>query len=291
MRPPFQFKTMKPFLYLFPAAAFLLLVFIYPIFQVFRLSLLKKPTGGDLTLINYQRVIEDPIFWLSTSNNGKLLFVVPIMTVLALLVALLLYEQVRGWRFYRAIIFFPYILAIPIIATTFVYLLGRNGIINVGLREIGLGFLAQDWLGNQTWVIPSIGSAIIYRELGFGVVLFLARLLSLNKSILEAAEIDGANWWQKHIYVTLPQLSSVIKFFIIVELITALSWVFAYVFSMTGGGPGFASTVMEIYIWKHAFSYRSPGIAAAVAVILLAVTSIFIALQFRVRENSLEDGS
>jgi ABC-type sugar transport system permease subunit len=138
-------------------------------------------------------------------------------------------------------------------------------------------------------VIPSIAFVIIYRELGFGVVLFLARLMSLDQEILEAAEMDGANWWQKHIYITLPQMSAVIEFYIIVELITMLSWVFAYVYTMTGGGPGFASTVMEFYIWKHAFAFRSPGIASALAVILLGVTTLLIVLQLRLRRRSLQE--
>jgi ABC-type sugar transport system permease subunit len=137
-------------------------------------------------------------------------------------------------------------------------------------------------------VLPSIGGVIIYRELGFGMVLFLARLMSLDKEILEAAEIDGANWWQMHFYVTLPQMTAVITFFVVVELITMLSWVFAYVYTMTGGGPGFASTIMEFYIWKHAFAFRSPGIASALAVILLATTTVFIVLQLRLRRQTLQ---
>jgi ABC-type sugar transport system permease subunit len=81
----------------------------------------------------------------------------------------------------------------------------------------------------------------------------------------------------------------VLEFFIVVELITMLSWVFAYVFTMTGGGPGFASTVMEFYIWKHAFAFRSPGIASALAVVLLATTTLLIVLQLRLRRKSLEE--
>jgi ABC-type sugar transport system permease subunit len=112
--------------------------------------------------------------------------------------------------------------------------------------------------------------------------------MSLDKETLEAAEIDGANWWQTHWYVTLPQMSAVIQFFVVVELITMLSWVFAYVYTMTGGGPGFASTILEFYIWKHAFAFRSPGIASALAVILLIITTVFIVLQLRLRRGPLE---
>jgi ABC-type sugar transport system permease subunit len=284
-------RTIEPYLYLTPAALLISLVFIYPILWILQTSLWQYNLDGTkgFGFTNYRLVFEDPVFFQVVANNGKLLFSVPIMTVLALFLAIVLFERVRGWMVYRGIVFMPYILAVPVVGTTFVYLLGLNGILNTLLRGVGLNVLAQDWIGSAQWVIPSIAVVIIYRELGFGVVLFLARLMSLDKEILEAAEIDGANWWQKHAYITLPQMSGVIEFFVVVELITMLSWVFAYVYTMTGGGPGFASTVMEFYIWKHAFAFRSPGIASALAVVLLGVTTILIVLQLRLRRRSLEE--
>ncbi|HLA08756.1 MAG TPA: sugar ABC transporter permease [Anaerolineales bacterium] len=284
-------RTIEPYLYLTPAAIFIGLVFFYPIIWILQSSLWQNNLDGTkgFGFTNYRLVFEDPVFFQVVANNGKLLFSVPIMTLIALFLAIVLFERVRGWMVYRGIVFMPYILAIPVVGTTFIYLLGLNGIFNTMLRGVGLGAVAQDWIGSADWVIPSIAAVIIYRELGFGVVLFLARLMSLDKEILEAAEIDGANWWQKHAYITLPQMSAVIEFFVIVELITMLSWVFAYVYTMTGGGPGFASTVMEFYIWKHAFAYRSPGIASALAVVLLGVTTVLIVLQLRLRRRALEE--
>ena len=286
-----SFQTIEPYLYLLPAVVLIVLVFIYPVIWIIQNSLLQTNPDGTkgFGFTNYRLVFDDPIFYQVVLNNGKLLFSVPIMTLIALFLAIILFERVRGWRVYRGIVFMPYILAIPVVGTTFVYLLGLNGIFNTLLRGMGLSALAQDWIGSASWVIPSISVVIIYRELGFGVVLFLARLMSLDKEILEAAEIDGANWWQKHTYVTLPQLSGVIEFFVVVELITMLSWVFAYVYTMTGGGPGFASTVMEFYIWKHAFAFRSPGIASALAVVLLSATTVLILLQLRLRRRTLEE--
>ncbi len=284
-------RRIEPYLYLMPAALLILLVFIYPIVWIIQNSLLQLNPDGTRSFgfTNYRLVFDDPVFYQVVSNNGKLLLSVPILTLLALFLAIILFERVRGWQLYRGIVFMPYILAIPVVGTTFVYLLGLNGILNTLLRGIGLGALAQDWIGSARWVIPSISAVIIYRELGFGVVLFLARLMSMDKEILEAAEIDGANWLQKHAYITLPQMAGVIEFFVVVELITMLSWVFAYVYTMTGGGPGFASTVMEFYIWKHAFAFRSPGIASALAVVLLGVTTVLIVLQLRSRRRALEE--
>ncbi len=142
-----------------------------------------------------------------------------------------------GWRIYRTIVFVPYILAIPVLGTTFIYLLSLDGGLNSLLRDIGLGFLAQDWFGSPSWVLPSIAAIIIYHELGFGVVLFLARLLSLPEEVDQAARIDGCNWWQLRRQITLPQMTGVITAFVTLELINMLSWVFAYVYSTTKGGP------------------------------------------------------
>ena len=284
------FRPLEPYLYLAPATLALILVFIYPIIKVIQLSFLQAEAEGGpiLSLVNYKLVFADPVFWVGVRNNAELLLTVPIMTALGLLMAILLFEKVTGWKIYRTLIFMPSILAVPTVGLAFVYLLGMNGIINTLLRSFGLDAITREWIGNATWVIPAISFVIIYRDVGFGVILFLARLMSLDKEILEAAEIDGANWWQKHTYVTIPQLSSVIEFFVVVELITMLSWVFGYVYTMTGGGPSFASTIMEFYIWKHAFRFRSPGLAAAVAVLLLTVTSALIFLQLRIRRQRLE---
>lgn len=221
-------------------------------------------------------------------HNIILLLCVPIMTVLALVFALILFDQVRGWKIYRTIIFTPYILAIPVVGTTFIYLYSTDGILNEILRTAGAGFLAKDWLGNPRLVLPSIMSVIIYRELGFGVVLFLARLMSLPYELLEAAKLDGANWWQMHRHVTIPQMRSVIEFFVVVEIMTMLSWVFAYVYTMTGGGPGFSSVIMEFYIWQNAFDFQSPAIASALAVVLLVAVSGLIFVQNRLRGRGVD---
>ena len=153
-----SFSKIEPYLYLAPATILIILVFVYPILENIHTSFLQNTTSGikTLGLTNYKLISVDPIFWQSLENNGKLLFSVPIMTVLSLFIAIMLFEHVRGWMFYRFIIFMPYILAIPVVGQTFVYLLGLNGILNSLLRDVGLALLVQDWLGSAKWVIPSI---------------------------------------------------------------------------------------------------------------------------------------
>lgn len=283
---------LTPYLLVAPAFVLILLVFAYPIVRILVESFLSPTAqrGTTVGLTNFGFVLGDPIFWQAARNNLFLLGGVPLLTFLALLFAVVLFDRIRGWRIYRTLVFTPYILAVPVIGTTFGYLYGFNGPVNTLLREVGAPGLAQDWLGNAKLVTPSILSVIIYREVGFGVMLFLARMASIREELYEAAMLDGAGWWARLRYVTIPQLRTVIGFFVIIELITMLSWVFAYIYSMTGGGPGFASNVLELYIWKNAFAYHAVGIASAVAVLLLVVTSVLIVLQMLIRGDERETG-
>lgn len=280
-----------PYLYLLPAAAFILLVFFYPLVEIVGTSLQVPAATGDTEFgfTNYRFMFDDPVFWQSVFHNVILLLSVPVMTVLALLFSLLLWDQMRGWKLYRTFIFTPYILAIPVVGITFIYLYSANGIVNTALESAGLGFLTRDWLGNTKTALPSIITLIIYRELGFGTVLFLARMMSIPAELLDAARTDGANWFQMHRHVTVPQLRSVIEFFVVVEIITMFSWVFAYVYTTTRGGPGFSSTILEFYIWQNAFAYQAPGIASATAVVLMIAVSGLIFLQLRVRRQSADE--
>lgn len=281
-----------PYLLVAPAVAIILIVFAYPIVRIVIDSFLSPTAqrGVSVGFANYLSVISDPVFWQAARNNVFLLLGVPVLTVLALLLAVILFDRIRGWRIYRTLVFTPYILAVPVIGTTFVYLYGYNGIVNTLLRGIGASGAAQDWLGSPTLVSPAILSVIIYREVGFGVMLFLARMVSIREELYEAAMLDGAGWWARLRHITIPQLRTVTGFFVVIELITMLSWVFAYVYSMTGGGPGFASSVLELYIWKNAFAYRAIGIASAVAVLLLVATSVLIVVQLLVRGDERDTG-
>ena len=278
---------------LLPAGVFLGVIFLYPLARVIDISLHSgaRGTDGPATLDNYRFVVDDPVFWSAVRHNLALLLAVPVETVLAIAIALLLNEGIRLWRTYRTLIFLPYVLSVPVLGSSFLLLYGLHGVLNRVLDGIGLGGLAQDWFGDPSLVLPSIASLIVYHEVGFGVVLLLARLLTLSPEPVEAARLDGASWWRVQRYVTLPQLRSTIVTYVVLELITMLSWVFAYVYSTTRGGPNFASNVLELYIFDNAFTFQSPSLAAAVAVFLLLPTTVVIALwlrRSRVAELNLE---
>ncbi len=283
-------RALWPYWFIAPAVLMLGLVFLYPIVQVIRYSFYAG-SSTDMTYVgtaNYTNVVHDPVFVRSVVNNLKLLLTVPVMTVLALAIALALNSGVRGWRQFRAIVFFPYILPAAAVGLTFSFLLQRNGVLNVLLRDVGLGSLAPDWLGSTHWVVPSIGGVIIWQQLGFGVVVFTAALLALPQEVTEAARLDGATGWQLQRLVLIPQIRGIIEFFVVLEAITVLSQVFNYVYVLTGGGPGNASSVMEFYIFKNGFSLGSVGVASTVAVMLLLAAGILIVLYMRLRSRAAE---
>jgi ABC-type sugar transport system permease subunit len=143
-----------------------------------------------------------------------------------------------------------------------------------------------DWLGSTRLALPTLMFVIIWKEVGFGVVLFLARLMSAEQELFDAAKIDGANWWQLHWHITIPELATVIEFFSVISVITMLSWVFNYVYVMTAGGPGNSTMVTELYIYLTGFRYNQPNLTSAVAVLLLFVTGLFIFLELRLRGES-----
>jgi putative chitobiose transport system permease protein len=189
----------------------------------------------------------------------------------------MLYDRPRGWKIYRAILFLPYVLAIPVVGVVFGYLFTYNGSFNEALRGVGLGFMAKDWLGSTTWALPTIGLVIIWKELGFGVIVFNARLMSVSEEYFEAARVDGARWWRRLWYITVPQLVPAIAFFTVVELINMLSWVFAYIYVMTLGGPENSTVVSEFYIYEQVFQNNVIGVGAAAGVVLLLVVGVLIA--------------
>jgi ABC-type sugar transport system permease subunit len=275
----------EPIVWIAPAFAVVLFVFGYSMFELVKTA---STYEGAWTFENFRLTWSDPTFKTALGHNARLLLAVPVLVVLSLLLSVLLYEGLRGWRFHRWAIFLPFVLPIPVIGVIFGQLLQFNGLVNQGLRTVGLGGLAQDWLGQPRWALWTMTAVIIWRELGFGVILFLARLLSVSTELFEAARIDGARFFRLHRYITVPQLASVIAFYVVIESITMVSWVFNYVYVMTNGqgGPGDATQVTELYIYQSAFQYQSPEIAAAAAAMLFGATLVFIFFFFRIQRRA-----
>jgi ABC-type sugar transport system permease subunit len=275
-----------PWLWILPAGVGIFFVFGYSVIDLFQQSF--KYRGDWVGIDNFRLVLTDPLFQTAIFHNLLLLLTVPILVGLALLFAILLFETRHGMRFYRSAVFLPYLLPIPVVGVVFGQILQLNGALNAGLRSLGMSGLALDWLGDPNQALITMSGIIIWKEVGFGTILILARLLSLPTELFEAAKIDGAGFFKTHLQITLPQLRSVILFYAINEAIVMVSWVFNYVYVMTNGqgGPGDATMVSELYIYRSAFQNQAPELAAAAAVLLLLSTLLFIVGFFRLQRKS-----
>jgi ABC-type sugar transport system permease subunit len=280
-------RKLKPYLYLSPALITIAVIFFLPVIQVFRYSLLRISSRGNvfIGLQNYISLFQDEVFRSALSHNFILLIAVPILVFVAIVFSVLLYEQLLGWQVYRTIFFMPYLLAIPVVGIVFSYIFQLNGILNLILRSLHLDFLALDWLGSPKYALWTIMGVIVWKEFGFGVVLFFARLMSVDEQMYEAARLEGANWWQTLVRITIPQLSLVIEFYVVIMIITMLSWVFNYVYVMTSGGPGGSTMVAELFIYLTAFRYNQMGKASAASILLLIITIALILLRANVSKR------
>ena len=282
-----------PYLYVAPLVALLLFVFGYPLVRIFEFSfkMVRGINGPWIGFRNYDLVLSQPLFWESVRHNMLLLLAVPCMVVWSLLIAVVLYERLKGWKLYRVMLFLPYILAVPIIAVVMKKIFLLNGPFNEALGWAGMDFLALDWIGSSDVALWTVMLLIIWRESALGIILFLARLLSIDESLIESAKIEGANWWQRLWHVIVPQMKIVIEFYIVVSVITILSAVFSYVFMIGGGrgGPGTSTMVVELYIFNALVRTSLPGIASAVSVMLFLVSLLLIVPLFAARRRANEE--
>ena len=278
--------NLRGFLFIGPAIVIISVVYIYPLAQNFFYSLhnLSLPGRPFTWFRNYYLMFNDPIFWISIRNNAILIFIlVPILVFVSLVFAVLLFERIRGWKFYRSTILLPYITSITAVGLFFSLFFQGRGILNTFLKTLHIDFLAVDWLGSTKLALPVIMLVILWREFGFGTILFLARLTTVSEELFDAAKIDGTTWLQRLIYIVIPQLSTVIEFYVFTMIVTMLSWVFNYVYVMTLGGPARSTYVTELYIFIEAFKLNRMGVAAAVSIILFIVTAILAFGSFKIR--------
>jgi ABC-type sugar transport system permease subunit len=276
-------RLLSALLLLAPALALLGIVFAYPIVRLVELStqdvITYERTLG-VGLDNYRFLWDDPDFRRSLGNSGRLLLAVPLLLGLAVLVAAGLRERLRGWRMQSGLIVLLYVLPIPAFALALRQILRGDGLVNQAFETVGLSFLAQEWLASASLAIWTVLAIIVIKELGLGVLIFSARLNRVDDDLYEAARMDGARWWRQLWHITLPQARDVMGFYVVIAAVTVLSWVFAYVYVLTGGGPANSTSILEIYLYRRMFGVASGGqdigTAAAVGVLMLiAIVAAF----------------
>lgn len=279
-----KFNRWLPWIYALPMIVFVMGIFAYPIATLFLYSVQNVGASAFASssfagLANYRYIFADPLFATAIVNNLKLFLCVPVMVVLSVILSAILYDRPRGWRVYRTLLFIPYVLSIPVVGVVFGYIFEYRGVLNTVIRAVGLDILARDWLGSPAWAMPTIMFVIVWKELGFGIVLCLARLMSVSEDYFESARVDGARWWRILWHVTIPQLTPAIAFYAVVELINMLSWVFAYIYVMTLGGPMNSTVVSEYYIYQQVFTSNVIGVGSAAGVVLFGIVSVLIVVR------------
>lgn len=284
-------KGLTALAFLSPTLVFLTVVYIYPLIRLIPMSLQRIALGKStwVGLFNFEFLLfRDHVVKEAFFNNLKLLVGIPFLVLLAIVFSALLYEKVRGTEVYQALILLPYVLSIPVTGLVMRVLLRADGALNAAFETTGLDFLMQDWLGNANLAIWTILAVIVWRELGMGIALFFAEMLSIDDYLFDAAKVDGANWFQILIHITIPSLSTIISFYIIYLVIIFFSWTFSYVFVMTNGGPGYSTTVLEFSIYRYAVNKSMPHMSAALSLILLFGMFVFIFIQFRIRRSQID---
>jgi multiple sugar transport system permease protein len=232
-------------------------------------------------LANYRELLDDSTFHTAMRNNFLFALAVPLWVVVPLIVAILLYEHIPGWQFFRAVVFIPAVLSTVVVGILWSAILGFDGPLNSALRAFGADGLAQEWLGDPKYSLPAIMIVVLWAGFGYGTLIYLAALSAIDTELFDAAEVDGAGWWATAWHVTIPSLRRTIELVTVINVIAAFAYMFTYIYVITGGGPGFETYVTEYYVYQQAFNFGRMGYASAVGVVLMIITVIVAVFQVK----------
>jgi multiple sugar transport system permease protein len=276
-------------LFALPALAGLLVFVALPFALAIVLSFTNLRLGSPLPLEfvglrQYLRLAADPTFLRALANN--VLFtalVVPLQTTLALGLALLLHQPLKGRAVFRTLFFLPVVFPLSLVSVVWIliYAPGANGMLNSFLHLVSLGtWQARDFLHDPWLALPAILLTSIWQGAGFQMVILLAGLQSIPEQLYEAARIDGAGRWQRFWHITLPQLRNTLIFVMLVTTILAFR-LFEQVQIMTHGGPRNATTTVMYEAVQSAFARQQVARGAAVTVVFFLVVLLVTILQRR----------
>jgi multiple sugar transport system permease protein len=229
---------------------------------------------------NFTNLWHDEIFWKALRNTIKYaVYSVPPDIIIALLLAVLMNQQMRGMKFFRLAYFVPVVTSGALVAIVWSWLYQPRGIINGLLTDIGL--TPQRWLTDLGLVLPSIAAMAVWKHVGFNMLILLAGLQSIPPELEEAARLDGAGRYRIFFNITLPLLRPVLVLATILTTIGSLQ-MFDAAFVMTGGGPFYGSTTLVYYIYVKAFEQYQMGYGATIAFVLFLIILVVTLIQRRV---------
>ncbi|MFI7608213.1 carbohydrate ABC transporter permease [Micromonospora sp. NPDC049366] len=281
-------------LYLLPGAVLFLLVIGAPLVGTVYLSLTKWSGIGDPTFVgldNYRNLMQDEVFWTSFKNTlAMIVAMVVVPTVVGLVLAAVLFDVI-GRRFrprtaaaLRAAFYLPQVLPVVVAGIVWGWILRPDGAFNGLLDAVGLGALRHDWLGDPDTAMPSVMAVMIWVQIGYPVVVFMAALQRIDPELYEAAEVDGAGWFHRFRAITLAQIRPETFVVALTCTIAALK-VFGPVFALTRGGPENSTNVPSYFAYYTFFKKLQVGYGSAISTVLtliiIVVAVVFIVMQYR----------
>ncbi|HLR01761.1 MAG TPA: sugar ABC transporter permease [Virgibacillus sp.] len=268
-------NALTPYLFLLPGCIILGAFIFYPMLNAIRLSLTDYNVVADPNFVgldNYKELFQDDLFWKTLGNSLLYLVIaVPALVIFPIFLAVLVNQKVKGIGFFRSAYYLPVVASIVVVGVTWEWLYKENGLLNYALDILGIINEPVHWLSSTSTALFAIMIVTIWKGLGYYMIIYLAGLQSISPDLYEAADIDGANWWQKITRVTIPQLMPSILIVSVMSSIAAMK-VFEEVFVMTKGGPLHSSETLVFYIYKEAFDKLNMGYASAAGVILFIIT-------------------
>jgi multiple sugar transport system permease protein len=261
-------------------ATFTILSIAYAIFLAFhKVRILGEVNYRFIGLKSFIRMMDDERVWIALKNTAEyVLIVVPIQTILALVLALILNSQIKGKKTFRIIFFLPTVTSSAVLTLIFMWIYNSNGLLNNILAFLELP--TYNWIADPTVALKAIMLMNIWSTAPFFMVIYLAALQDISVSLYEAATIDGANKWDQFISITLPLLKPV-TFFIVVMGVIGTFQLFdqSYIFSAGSGGPNNSTLTIVLLIYQYAFKSLDMGYAAALALMLAAVIMVATLIQ------------
>nr|WP_084063288.1 sugar ABC transporter permease [Ornithinibacillus halophilus] len=275
-------------LYLSPALLLLGVFLFYPMLKTLYFSFFEVSGGGTIEgwvgFGHYVELFQSSEF--RKSMVGTFLFVlytVPAEILIALFLAVIASEKLKGIGFFRTVFSSTLGVSVAAGATIFLFLFHPSlGVLNSILGFVGID--GVEWLTSSKWALVSVAITTVWMHIGINFIILLGGLQNISKELYESADIDGAGYFQKLFKITIPMLSPVLFFVIIIGVIGAFQ-TFGQIDILTGGGPAGSTNIIVYSIYLEAFSYGNFGFASAQAILLFIIILIVTIIQFRIGEK------
>lgn len=281
-------KNSWPYLFLSPAlliyGSFFVFPFVFSLYLSFMQWNLVSPNKEFVGIRNYVALFGDPVFWISLKNTVLyVLGTVPLSMIFGLAMAVLVEATGRFKEVYRFLFFIPVVASIAVVSIVWTLLFSpNNGWIGNVLEVFGLE--GPNWLNDPKWAMWALIIVGVWKAMGYNMVLYIAGLKGIDRQLYEAAQIDGAGKWMQFRTITLPLLSPVTFFVMVVSIINSFQ-VFATIHIMTQGGPNNATNVLVYEVWQEAFQFFDIGKASALSMVLFLLVLVITVIQIRMTES------